>query len=58
PEDVGPDDAEALRTVGLTDDDIWDVVSIVGFFGLSNRLAHAFDMRPNPEFFLMGRTPR
>ncbi len=58
PEDVGPDDAEALRTVGLTDDDIWDVVSIVGFFGLSNRIAHAFDMRPNPEFFLMGRTPR
>lgn len=55
PEDVGPGDAEPLRAFGLTDDDVWDVASIVGFFALSNRLAHAFDMRPNPEFFTMGR---
>lgn len=55
PEKIGPSDAETLRDVGLTEDDIWDVVAIVGFFALSNRLAHAFDMRPNPEFFTMGR---
>ena len=57
PEDVGPTDAEALRAVGFSDDDIWDIVAIVGFFALSNRLAQAFDMRPNPEFFMMGRAP-
>ena len=49
PEDVGPADAEALRAVGFSDDDIWDIAAIVGFFALSNRLAHAFDMRPNPS---------
>jgi uncharacterized peroxidase-related enzyme len=55
PEDVGPADAEPLHAVGFTDEDIWDIAAIVGFFALSNRLAHAFDMRPNPEFFLLGR---
>ncbi|MBA2388262.1 MAG: peroxidase-related enzyme [Acidimicrobiia bacterium] len=55
PELIGPGDADTLRDAGLTEDDIWDVVAIVGFFALSNRLAHAFDMRPNPEFFTMGR---
>ena len=51
----GPADAEPLRAVGFTDDDIWDIAAIVGFFALSNRLAHAFDMRPNPEYFILGR---
>ena len=55
PEDIGPADADPLRAVGFSDDDIWDIVAIVGFFALSNRLAHAFDLRPNPEFFTMGR---
>jgi uncharacterized peroxidase-related enzyme len=55
PEDVGPADAEPLRDVGFSDDDIWDVAAIVGFFALSNRLAHAFDIRPNAEFFTIGR---
>ena len=55
PEEIGPADAEPLREAGFTDDDIWDIVTIVGFFALSNRLAHAFDLRPNTEFFTMGR---
>jgi uncharacterized peroxidase-related enzyme len=55
PEQVGPADAEPLRAVGFTEDDVWDIAAIVGFFALSNRLAHAFDLRPNPEFFTMGR---
>ena len=58
PEQVGPADAAPLRAAGFSEDDIWDVVAIVGFFALSNRLAHALDMRPNPEFFTMGRAPR
>jgi uncharacterized peroxidase-related enzyme len=55
PEEIGPTDAEPLRVAGFSDDDIWDIVAIVGFFALSNRLAHAFDIRPNPEFFALGR---
>lgn len=58
PEHVGPDDADALRAAGFSDDDVWDIVAIVGFFALSNRLAHAFDIRPNSEFFDLGRHPR
>jgi uncharacterized peroxidase-related enzyme len=55
PEEIGPGDAEPLRAAGFSDEDVWDVVAIVGFFALSNRLAHAFDIRPNAEFFTMGR---
>lgn len=58
PERVGPGDAEALRAAGFSDDDVWDIVAIVGFFALSNRLAHAFDIRPNAEFYDLGRHPR
>jgi uncharacterized peroxidase-related enzyme len=58
PEEIGPGDAEPLRAAGFSDDDIWDIAAIVGFFALSNRLSHAFDIRPNAEFFTMGRDPR
>jgi uncharacterized peroxidase-related enzyme len=47
-----------LREHGLTENDVWDVGAIVSFFALSNRLAHWAALRPNPEFFLMGRVPR
>ncbi len=46
------------RAVGLTDDEIWDVGAITALFAMSNRLAHLTALRPNPEFFLMGRLPR
>jgi uncharacterized peroxidase-related enzyme len=54
------DDADyaALRTHGFDDEDIWDIAAITAFFGLSNRMANAISMRPNDEFFLMGRVPR
>ena len=50
-------DAEitALRADGLNDDDIWDIAAIAAFFGFSNRMAGALDMRPNLEFHAMGR---
>ena len=51
-------DYEALRAHGFDDDDIWDIGAITAFFGLSNRLANLSAMRPNDEFFLMGRVPR
>ncbi|MEO8163878.1 MAG: alkylhydroperoxidase, partial [Betaproteobacteria bacterium] len=37
--------------------DIWDIGAITAFFALSNRMAHLIDMRPNDEFYLMGRVP-
>jgi uncharacterized peroxidase-related enzyme len=46
---------ERLRAVGLDDDDIWDLGAITSLFALSNRMAHLLDLRPNPEFFAMGR---
>ena len=51
-------DFEALRPHGFSDDDIWDIAAITAFFGLSNRLANVSGMRPNDEFYLMGRVPR
>ncbi len=48
----------ALRDHGLTDDDVWDVGSISGFFAMSNRLVHLAGTMPNDEFYLMGRVPR
>lgn len=52
---VGEADFALLRAHGLNDDDIWDITAIVGFFGLSNRLANVASIRPNDEFFTMGR---
>jgi uncharacterized peroxidase-related enzyme len=53
--DAELDDA---RAAGLSDDEIWDVGAITALFAMSNRLAHLTALRPNPEFFLMGRLPR
>jgi uncharacterized peroxidase-related enzyme len=51
-------DFEALRVHGFDDEDIWDIGAITAFFGLSNRMANLSGMRPNDEFYLMGRLPR
>ena len=51
-------DFAALRTHGFSDDDAWDIGAITAFFGLSNRMANLSGMRPNDEFYLMGRMPR
>jgi len=47
---------EAMRGAGFSDDDIWDIAAIAAFFGFSNRMAGLMDMRPNNEFFFMGRS--
>ena len=44
-----------LRAVGWDDDAIWDISAVTAFFALSNRMAHALAMRPNPEFHALGR---
>ena len=43
---------------GFSDDDIWDITAIAAFFALSNRMANLISMRPNDEFYTMGRERR
>ncbi len=51
-------DYAALSAQGFTEDDAWDIAAIAAFFAMSNRLANAFAIRPNDEFYVMGREPR
>jgi uncharacterized peroxidase-related enzyme len=51
-------DYEELKSHGFTDDDAWDIAAIAAMFAMSNRLANAFSIRPNDEFYLMGRESR
>ena len=48
----------ALRAQGFTEDDAWDIAAIAAFFAMSNRLANVTSMRPNDEFYLLGRVPK
>jgi uncharacterized peroxidase-related enzyme len=54
------DDADfaALREHGFDEEDAWDIAAITAFFGMSNRLANVTGMKPNDEFYLMGRVPK
>ena len=54
---IGEADFAALRAHGFSDEDIWDIGAIAAFFALSNRMANLTDMRPNDEFYLLGRIP-
>ena len=49
------DDRNALRGVGFTDRDIWDIAATAGFYNMSNRMASATDMRPNDEYHAQDR---
>jgi len=51
-------DFAALKAQGFADEDIWDIGAIAAFFALSNRMANMIAMRPNDEFYLMGRLPK
>jgi len=52
---VDEEDREALRAVGFSDRDIWDVAAVASFFNMSNRMASAVDMRPNPDYHAQAR---
>ena len=52
------EDYAAVRTHGFSDEDIWDIGAITAFFAMSNRIANLIGMRPNDEFYLLGRVPR
>lgn len=49
------EEIDALHARGFSDNDIWDIGAIAAFFGFSNRMAGMMDMRPNAEFYAMGR---
>lgn len=49
-------DHQALEAAGFTPDEIWDIAAIAAFFGMSNRLVNAGDIRPNDEFYMLGRS--
>lgn len=49
-------DFEALQAAGFSSEDIWDIGAIAAFFALSNRMANVTEMRPNDEFYMLGRT--
>jgi uncharacterized peroxidase-related enzyme len=51
-------DFVTLREHGFSDEDIWDIGAITSLFGLSNRMANLLSLRPNDEFYLLGRVPR
>ena len=53
--EITEDDRNALRAQGFTDHDIWDIASVVGFFNMSNRVASATGMEPNPEYHAQAR---
>ena len=48
-------DRQALREVGFTEHDIWDIVNVAGFFNMTNRVASATAMRPNDDYHAQAR---
>ena len=55
--EIVDEDFARMRERGFTDDEIWDIGAIAALFALSNRMANLLSMRPNDEFYLMGRVP-
>lgn len=55
PEEVTREDLAQLRNVGFSEAEIWDIASVVAFYNLSNRMATVADLRPNEEFYELGR---
>ena len=56
PERIEDADLQRLRDHGFSQEAIWDIGNVVSFYNLSNRMAHLADMRPNPEFYDLGRS--
>jgi len=52
---VSESDIERLNQHGFDEDDVWDIMAIAAFFGMSNRMANVMNLRPNTEFYALGR---
>lgn len=57
-QEIGEEDFAKLKAQGFSDEDAWDIGSISAFFAMSNRIANVFGLRPNDEFYTMGRLPK
>ena len=55
---IAPEDFMDLKQHGFDAAAIWDIGAIAAFFAMSNRLANMMSLRPNDEFFLLGRLPK
>jgi uncharacterized peroxidase-related enzyme len=55
---ISEQDFVELAGHGFSNDDIWDIAAIAAFFALSNRMANVTAMRPNDEFYMLGRLPK
>jgi uncharacterized peroxidase-related enzyme len=55
PQEIEEPDRQALRDQGFTNRDIWDIAAVAAFFNMSNRMAAATEMQPNPEYHAMAR---
>ena len=51
-------DIEEMQKQGFSNDDIWDIGAISALFALSNRMANLTSMRPNDDFYILGRIPK
>jgi uncharacterized peroxidase-related enzyme len=56
--EIDETDYRELHRHGFSNEDIWDIGAVAAFFALSNRMANLIAMRPNDEFYLLGRVPR
>jgi uncharacterized peroxidase-related enzyme len=56
--EVSDDDFVVLKAHGMTEDEIWDIGAIAALFALSNRMANLIALKPNAEFYIMGRVPQ
>ncbi|HVO88081.1 MAG TPA: peroxidase-related enzyme [Casimicrobiaceae bacterium] len=56
--EIDEPDYAVLREHGFDDEDIWDIGNIAALFALSNRMANLIALKPNPEFYLLGRGPK
>jgi len=57
-EEISESDFAEISRHGFGDEEIWDIAAIASFFALSNRIANVTGMRPNDEFYMMGRLPK
>ncbi|XP_069486472.1 uncharacterized protein [Ambystoma mexicanum] len=57
-ENIKDEHFKKLEENGLDSEDAWDIAMISAFFAMSNRIAHFIDLRPNAEFYSLGRVPR
>ncbi len=55
--EISDADIEEMQKQGFSNDDIWDIGAISALFALSNRMANLTSMRPNEDFYLLGRIP-